>query len=260
LGNEYSELNEYNCITNLEKVFPYNMSSSITLLSITAVSLGLIHTLLGPDHYLPFIVLSQAKKWSLRKTMIITFLCGLGHILSSVILGLIGIAAGISVSKLVSIESFRGNIAAWLFIAFGLVYMIISIRNLVRKKRHKHSHFHFGGNSHEHEHNHQSDHIHVHEEDKISTTPWILFLIFVFGPCEPLIPILMYPASENNIAGAFFVSLLFAVATIGTMMSVVLAFRFGMNKINLKPLEKYNHLIAGTMIFFSGLAIQFLGL
>jgi nickel/cobalt transporter (NicO) family protein len=236
------------------------MSSSIAILSITAISIGFFHTLLGPDHYLPFIVLSQAKKWSLRKTMVITFLCGLGHVLSSVVLGLVGIAVGISVGKLVSIESFRGNIAAWLFIAFGLVYMIISIRNLIRKRKHSHSHFHFGGNRHEHEHNHQEEHLHIHEKEAVNTTPWILFLIFVFGPCEPLIPILMYPASESNIPGAVFVSLLFSIVTIGTMMSIVLAFRFGFNKINLKPVEKYSHLIAGTMIFISGLAIQFLGL
>jgi sulfite exporter TauE/SafE len=237
------------------------MNSSIALLSVTAVSIGFLHTLLGPDHYLPFIVLSQAKKWSLRKTMTITFLCGLGHVLSSVVLGLIGIAVGISVSKLVSIESFRGNIAAWLFIAFGLVYMIIAIRNLVRKRKHTHSHFHFGGENHEHEHNHHQEHTHVHEDEgNINTTPWILFLIFVFGPCEPLIPILMYPAAEHNIPGAVFVSILFSVITIGTMMSIVLAFKLGFSKINLKPIEKYNHLIAGTMIFFSGLAIQFLGL
>ena len=105
------------------------------LLSVTALSIGFLHTLLGPDHYLPFIVLSQAKSWSIRKTMIITFLCGIGHVLSSVILGIIGIAVGISVNKLVSIESFRGNIAAWLFIAFGLVYMTVSIRNLLRKEK-----------------------------------------------------------------------------------------------------------------------------
>lgn len=236
------------------------MNDSIALLSITAISIGFIHTILGPDHYLPFILLSQAKKWSLRKTMLITFLCGLGHVLSSVILGLVGIAIGVSVTKLVSFESFRGNIAAWLFIAFGLVYMIISIRNLIRNKKHTHSHFHLGGEKHDHDHNHHDDHTHIHEEEIVKTTPWILFLIFVFGPCEPLIPILMYPAAENNISGVVLVSILFSVVTIGTMMSVVLAFKIGLNKINLKPVEKYSHLIAGAMIFFSGIAIQFLGL
>lgn len=202
------------------------MDNSIWLLSVTAVSLGFFHTLLGPDHYLPFIVLSEAKKWSTRKTMVITFLCGLGHVLSSVVLGLIGIIVGVSVNRLVEVESFRGNIAGWLFIAFGLVYMIISIRNLYKKRTHTHSHFHLGGEKHSHKHDHMKEHAHVHETDVIKTTPWILFLIFVFGPCEPLIPVLMYPAAENNIPGAILVTVLFSVVTIATMMSIVLAFKF----------------------------------
>ncbi|OFY62988.1 MAG: hypothetical protein A2V64_00055 [Bacteroidetes bacterium RBG_13_43_22] len=236
------------------------MSDSIALLSATAVSIGFVHTILGPDHYLPFIVLSEAKKWTLRKTMFITFLCGLGHVLSSVVLGLVGIAVGISVNKLVTIESFRGNIAAWLFIAFGLVYMVISIRNLIKNRKHSHAHFHIGGESHDHEHAHKVEHTHVHENDVVKTTPWVLFLIFVFGPCEPLIPILMYPAAQNNIQGAVFVSLLFSAVTIATMMSVVMVFKLGFSRVDLKPVEKYNNLIAGTMIFLSGMAIQFLGL
>jgi ABC-type nickel/cobalt efflux system permease component RcnA len=236
------------------------MNESITLLSATAITLGFVHTILGPDHYLPFIVLGEARKWTLRKTMLITFLCGLGHVLSSVVLGLAGIAAGISVNKLVKVESFRGNIAAWLFIAFGLVYLVISLRNLIRKKKHTHTHFHAGGEVHEHEHNHLNSHTHVHETGRKSLTPWILFLIFVFGPCEPLIPVLMYPAAQNNIHGTIIVSVLFSAVTIATMMSVVLAFKLGLSKINIKPLEKYSNVIAGSMILLSGLAIQFLGL
>ena len=236
------------------------MDNSITLLSVTAISLAFFHTLLGPDHYLPFIVLSEAKKWSLKKTVIITFLCGLGHVLSSVVLGFAGIAVGISVNRLVSVESFRGSIAAWLFIAFGLVYMIISIRNLYRKRTHSHSHFHLNNSVHYHEHNHRNEHTHIHESNVVKTTPWILFLIFVFGPCEPLIPLLMYPAAENNITGTVTVSILFSIVTIATMISIVLAFKLGLSRINLKPVEKYSNLIAGAMIFFSGIAIQFLGL
>jgi nickel/cobalt exporter len=236
------------------------MNNSIVLLSITAISIAFIHTILGPDHYLPFIVLSHARKWNIRKTMFITFLCGLGHVSSSIILGFIGIAIGISITKLVSVETFRGNIAAWLFIAFGLVYMIVSFRNVIKKKKHTHSHFHLSGEKHEHEHDHHEEHTHIHEKEMENTTPWILFLIFVFGPCEPLIPLVMYPAAEHNISGVVTVSLLFSAVTIATMMSIVLGFKLGFNKINLKPVEKYAHVIAGAMIFFSGLAIQFLGL
>ena len=98
------------------------MNSSLALLSFTAISIGFLHTILGPDHYLPFIVLSQAKKWTLRKTMIVTFFCGIGHVMSSVILGLIGIAVGISVTKLVSVEIIQRKYCSMVIyrIRFGL--------------------------------------------------------------------------------------------------------------------------------------------
>jgi len=81
-----------------------------------------LHTLFGPDHYLPFIVMKKARNWSFAKTLSITIACGLGHVLSSVVLGLIGIAAGIALMKLEVFESFRGNIAAWALIGFGFAY------------------------------------------------------------------------------------------------------------------------------------------
>lgn len=236
------------------------MDNSIILLSITAISIGFIHTILGPDHYLPFIVLSQAKNWTMRKTMIITFICGIGHVLSSVILGLIGIAIGISVTKLVKVETFRGNIAAWLFIAFGLVYMIISLRNLMRKKKHSHPHFHFGGEQHLHEHDHHHEHSHIHENEAFKTTPWILFLIFIFGPCEPLIPLVMYPAAQNNVWLTIAVTTLFSVVTISTMLVLVLLAIKGINFIPLKKIERYNHAIAGLAITLCGVGMVFFGL
>ena len=236
------------------------METSTILLAGTAVTLGFIHTLVGPDHYLPFIVMGEARQWTIRKTMFITLLCGLGHVLSSVVLGFVGIFAGLSLSKLQLFESFRGNIAAWLLIAFGLVYMLISLRSLYRKKKHLHSHDHADGTTHEHEHNHFTGHSHVHVSDRKNLTPWILFLVFVLGPCEPLIPLVMYPAAENNISGVIIVAILFSLVTIVTMMSIVLAFRLGLSRINMKPVERYVNVIAGATIAVSGLAIQVLGL
>jgi len=236
------------------------MEGSTILLAGTAVTIGFIHTIIGPDHYLPFIVMGEARAWSIKKTMLITFLCGVGHVLSSVVVGFIGIAAGLSLSKLEFFESFRGNIAAWLLIAFGLVYMVISLRTLYRKRKHLHPHHHTDGTTHEHVHDHFSGHSHIHVSDRKNMTPWILFLIFVLGPCEPLIPLVMYPAAENNISGVIVVSLLFSIVTIATMMTVVLAFRLGLSRINLRPLERYVNVIAGATIAVSGLAIQLLGL
>lgn len=45
----------------------------INILIWTALSIGFIHTIVGPDHYLPFVVMSKARNWSLSKTMVIVF-------------------------------------------------------------------------------------------------------------------------------------------------------------------------------------------
>jgi len=98
--------------------------SELLILSVTAVTLGFVHTIVGPDHYVPFIAIAKARNWSNTKVLSIVSLCGVGHILSSVIIGLIGIALGITISSLKMFESSRGEIAGWLLIGFGLLYMI----------------------------------------------------------------------------------------------------------------------------------------
>ena len=195
------------------------------------------------------------------RTVVITFFCGVGHVASSVVLGLIGVGFGVALNKLEFIEGFRGNIAAWLLIAFGLCYMFYGLKKVFKSKPHTHEHCHDDGNFHTHEHSHLHSHPHVHESDgKSKTWAWTLFLIFVFGPCEPLIPILMYPAAKNSVAGVVIVSVVFAAVTIATMIGMVIASVWGLSFIPVKKLEKYSHACAGFAILASGLAIQFLGL
>lgn len=236
------------------------MNIELSALLIAAVSLGFFHTLFGPDHYVPFVMLSWSRKWSLLKTAVVTFLCGLGHILSSIVLGLIGAVLGIAVEKLEFIESARGNLAAWMLIAFGTAYSVWGIRRAILNKPHKHAHIHDGATVHEHEHTHHGKHVHLHEGEGRSITPWVLFIIFVFGPCEPLIPLLIYPAAQKSYAGVIMVSLAFGAVTIATMMAAVLLMRSGLNFKALAGAERYTHAIAGLTILTCGLMIQFLGL
>lgn len=239
------------------------INSQILILIGTAASLGLIHTILGPDHYLPFIVMSRARRWPIPKTLFISFLCGLGHVLSSVILGFVGIALGMAVSRLEGVESFRGGIAAWLLISFGFAYFVWGIHRALRRKSHSHTHVHSPTEEHEHIHAHESDHSHLHgrtHAGKANITPWILFTIFVFGPCEPLIPLVMFPAAKHNMLGVVLVTLAFGTATIGTMLLIIALSSWGLRFLQLGRLEKYSHALAGGMIFISGLSVQFLGL
>ena len=237
------------------------MNAELSALVITAASIGFLHTVLGPDHYLPFIMMSWARKWSRTKTIVITFLCGLGHIASSIVLGMIGVSLGLAVKKLELIESSRGNIAAWLLIAFGLAYLVWGLRRAYKNKPHMHTHVHTGATEHQHPHGHHSEHSHVHNgAGRTSITPWALFAIFVFGPCEPLIPILMYPAAKMGFFGVLLVVLVFGTATIGTMLVAVFLASTGVNFLPLARMQRFAHVIAGATICLCGLAIQFLGL
>jgi len=237
------------------------MTQGIQVLTITAASIALFHTLLGPDHYLPFIVMSKAGRWSMMKTVWITLLCGFGHIAGSVVLGFLGIVLGLGVNKITNLEAGRGSLAAWMLIAFGFAYLVWGIRNVYRNKKHIHLHVHQDGTYHTHTHNHRKEHTHLHEE-KVNKklTPWVLFIIFILGPCEPLIPIVMYPAAEHDYVGLAWVTGVFGVITIVTMLSVVVVSTYGINFLPLGKLEKYAHALAGGTIMLSGMAIILLGL
>jgi ABC-type nickel/cobalt efflux system permease component RcnA len=234
----------------------------LALVSLAALT-GFVHTLAGPDHYLPFVMMSRARGWSWLRTALITFLCGLGHVLGSVVLGVVGIAAGIAISRLESVESARGDVAAWLMIAFGLVYTAWGLRRLARGKKHSHVHFHNDGvlHSHRHDHSHEGEHMHVHDESPKarSITPWILFTIFVFGPCEVLIPLLMFPAANESISGLVIVTAVFGFTTIGTMLVMVLALSYGLRFVHFGWLEQHVHTLAGLTIALCG-ALILLGL
>jgi sulfite exporter TauE/SafE len=234
------------------------MSQELVILTITAASIGLVHTLLGPDHYLPFVVLAKARRWTRTRTAIVTVLCGLGHVGSSVLLGTIGIALGIAVARIEVFESARGDLAAWLLTAFGLVYLVWGLRRALRGRTHTHIHAHAGGEVHVHEHNHESVHVHPHDQRATATsiTPWVLFTIFVFGPCEPLIPILMYPAASESAFGVIVVAGTFALVTIATMLGVVMVLSFGLERIPTRGLERYAHALAGLAILLCGVAIH----
>ena len=237
------------------------MNAGLGAILVLAAWLGFLHTILGPDHYLPFVMMSWARKWTPLKTGVITAVCGVGHIASSVVLGLVGVSLGLMVKKLELVESFRGNIAAWLLIAFGLAYLVWGLRRAYRNRPHAHSHFHPREDEHSHIHGHLGEHTHIHDSKAaVSIAPWALFVIFVFGPCEVLIPVLMYPAAEHGFLGVLVVAMVFGATTIATMLTVVLLSRAGVSFLPLGKIERFTHVIAGATICLCGLAIQFLGL
>jgi nickel/cobalt exporter len=239
------------------------MDIDLNLLVLTAISIGFVHTLIGPDHYLPFVAMSAARNWTRRKTLLVTAACGVGHVLGSIVLGLVGIAIGAALHRLEWIEGVRGDLAAWALTAFGLVYMAWGLRRAWRDREHSHEHMHSDGTRHRHTHAHHTrdEHLHVHvlvDTDSVrSLTPWALFIVFILGPCEALIPLLMYPASQHSWWGVSLVVVAFAVTTILTMLAIVYLAVRGLERVPLKAAERYTHALAGAALSVCGLGIVF---
>jgi sulfite exporter TauE/SafE len=234
------------------------MTPEIIVLSLSAAAIAFVHTILGPDHYLPFVAMAKARGWSTAKTLRITLACGAGHLAGSVILGLLGILFGLQLASMEWLEGVRGNLAAWLLIGFGLTYTAWGIRQAYRKRPHSHWHSH-DGVTHEHIHTHHQDHAHVHQQGR-SLTPWLIFIVFILGPCEPLIPLLMYPAARESVLGVVMVTGIFGLVTVATMVLAVFLAVLGLRNFKLKSFERYGHAIAGSTILACGLAVVFLGI
>lgn len=242
------------------------MTPELLLLVGTAASIGVVHTLLGPDHYLPFVALARARGWSLARTLRVTLACGIGHIIGSIVLGFVGIAAGIQVASLEWVEGLRGDLAAWALIAFGLCYMSWGLRRAWRRRPHTHWHRH-GAKLHRHAHDHFGEHSHVHtgvdsadEAPTRTLSAWAIFVVFVLGPCEPLIPVLMFPAARESVSGVIAVAGIYALATVMTMLFAVTAACWGMQRLQMPGLNRYGQAIAGGVILCCGLGIAVLGL
>lgn len=237
------------------------MSPEITVLALSAAAIAFLHTVLGADHYLPFIAMAKARGWSMGKSLRVTLYCGIGHLTGSVALGLLGIYLGLQLSSLEWLESVRGDLAAWLLIGFGIAYTVWGVRQAIRNRPHTHWHSH-DGFTHSHVHTHQKDHAHLHDASPStrSVAPWLIFIIFVLGPCEPLIPLLMYPAARESLVGVVAVTAVFGLVTVATMLLTVALTLHGLRNVRIRGLERYGHVMAGSTIMACGLAIVFLGL
>ncbi len=236
------------------------MSDELSILALSAAAIAFFHTVLGPDHYVPFIAMARAQGWSLARTTTITVLSGAGHILSSVLLGVAGIALDLATSFFEPLDEIRGSQAAWAFMSFGLVYLVWGLQKARKSAVHSHAHPHGDGHIHDHGHAHGGEHVHVHGAGARSITPWVVFVIFVLGPCEPMIPVIMYPAVKGNYWNVVIVTAIFGAVTMLCMLGIVLGASLGLKSIPLKSWDRYSHALAGATLFLCGAAMQFFGL
>ena len=250
----------------------------VAALAAAAASIGLLHTLAGPDHYVPFIAMAKAGRWSRGKTVAITLLCGVGHVLGSLLLAAGAVALGRSFEAAAAgvdgLADVRAGLATWLLIGFGGLYALWGLKQAARGRVHAHAHAHADGTVHAHPHAHEApEHLHAHSAGtaapavasavspaRRSVTPWILFTLFLFGPCEPLLPLLLAPELAGQPAAFLPIVLAFTAATLVAMLAcVAVGLRSAalLDRPRFAGLARFQHALAGLLVLGCGVAMKF---
>ncbi len=206
-------------------------------LIVGGASVAFFHAV-APDHWLPFVALARGSRWSMGRLGMIATLAGTGHVLSSLLLGLLGVWAGWAVHRMEGVEAWRGGVAIWLLIGFGVAYALWGLKHA------QHAH----------------PHVSVQDAVKAYATRrvWLLIAILVFGPCEPLIP-LMFLAYKEGMTAVWMVAGVFSVVTVGMVVGQSCLMYAGMRLINVPWMERYAHALAGLVIVLTAVVVMLTG-
>jgi hypothetical protein len=239
------------------------MTSEFVALCLTAVCVGVVHTAAGPDHSIPFVAMARAGGWSAAKTFWVTAACGLGHVAGSAVLGIVGLTVGSMVLGGETLEALRGDIASSMLIGLGMAYFAWGVIRAADAHAAGRSRGRFTGHSHgpfPHVHAIAGGHDpggHDHGPTVGSWTPWMLFLIFIFGPSEPLVPLLMVPASRSGPVAVAAVVTAFACATVATMTVSVMLMRYGTSLVPGLLIGRFDQAVAGLAMLACGVLVKF---
>lgn len=202
-----------------------------------AVSVAFFHSL-APDHWLPFVALAKSGRWPMRKLGWVTLLAGAGHVTSSLLLGSLGLWAGLALHRLEGVEAWRGSVGIWLLIGFGVAYLLWGLKHA----------------------QHHHPHISIEEAVRVYAVRrmWMLMAIMVFGPCEPLIP-LMFVAVQHGLTTVWTMSLVFSIVTIGMVVGQSCLSYAGVRLVSAPWMERYAHALAGLVIVLTALFVMLAG-
>jgi nickel/cobalt exporter len=228
------------------------VNSTVAILA-ASVGVGLGHAIL-PDHWVPLAVLSRTERYPLSKTARLSGLAGVAHVLLSIVLGAIIIAVGLQFRS--AVQSAQDTIIGGLLLATGIGFVVLELSG--RGHHHGpdgHTHDHRpGGHSDEHDydHDHHRDGAAIAEQHG-----WrrLSAVMVPFGaaasPDLTILPVFL-AAATTGVATAIGSILLFATATIGTIVALTLIATVGGYQLKGDWLERWGNLITAGVLLIIG--------
>jgi putative Mn2+ efflux pump MntP len=192
--------------------------------------LSVLHALI-PNHWLPVLAISRKENWTLSQTTSVTFISGLSHALSTVLIGIVIGMLGVTLAE--HIESFTHLVAPIILISLGIFYIY---------QHHRHKHFH----------------LHAHPKPS-SRNKIVLGLVVAmfFSPCFEIEAYFLMAGAHGWEQVALLAVLYTVVTVTGMVVWIRLAFK-GLFRLNWHALEHNAGIITGVTLIVTGIASFFI--
>ena len=186
-----------------------------------------------PTHWLPFVLVGRAQRWSLSRNLLAVTAAGLAHIASTAVVGSLIVAAGMALDEIVA--GVLPHLSAILLFGFGGFYLV---RSFIRRPAMA------GGPP-----------LDLAEPTVSHAAAfWGLVAVMALSPGEVLLPIYMSSAQEGVGALALLTGV-FAVGTILGMATFTTLARAGASVLKLERWARYEGAVLGLALIAIGLLV-----
>lgn len=196
-----------------------------------SILLSLFHAMI-PSHWLPILAIGRKENWSLGEVTRVTFLSGLAHAFSTIVIGIV--LGLLSIQFAGKLEYFTKLIVPVCLLAMGTFFIY---------QHHRHKHFH----------------LHKVPESSFSKTKIILTLVMAMflSPCMEIEAYFLLAGTKGMWAILLIAGLYLMISVSGMVLWVRLAYK-GLLKLNWHSLEHNAGIITGWTLVITGILSSFI--
>ena len=198
---------------------------------IGSLLLSLLHAVI-PNHWLPVLAIGKKDNWTLQEVTKVTFISGLAHALSTIVIGIILGLLGLQLAN--KIEYFTHFIAPAVLILLGVFFIY---------QHHRHKHFH----------------LHKTPRPTLPQNKIILALVVAMflSPCMEIEAYFLLAGAYGLWAVISIAALYLTISVSGMVLLVRLAYK-GILKLNWHTLEHKSGIITGWTLVITGIISFFI--
>lgn len=196
---------------------------------IGSLLISLLHAII-PNHWLPVIAIGRKEGWSLSETSTVTFIAGLAHVISTIIIGILLSVIGDELKD--HIQDFTRVIGPAILILVGIYFI---------RQHYQHHHFHVDNN-------------------KLKSKKHIVAALIVAMLLSPCMEIEAYFLLAGSISWYFVgvIAILYGLISISGMLIWVRVAYKGLLKLNWHSLEHNAGMITGAVLIVTGIITFFI--